>query len=118
MSAAAERRVRLFRSRVQIRAWDYRQRHLSRGVWFRLRRVLAGAERAFVISDDEARILEAEGYPLADVGAQLAPPKVIVKVPLARAAQLASAREVPVALSAALLQASSLALVPFDEADG
>ncbi|HEV8358624.1 MAG TPA: hypothetical protein VGX21_05695 [Methylomirabilota bacterium] len=44
-----ERRVRQVRSRVAVQAWEYRQRHHAKGVWMRLRRILADAQAAYVI---------------------------------------------------------------------
>ena len=114
MSAALERRVRQYRSRRLILAWDYRQRHHSRGAWFRLRRLLAGASQAFVISTEDAAQLRAEGLMADPVGNEFEPPKVIVCVSKPRAAGLESAREVPVALTVDLLNARWVALVPFD----
>ena len=46
MIETLERRVRQYRSRMLIRAFDYRQRHHAGGVWFRLRRLLAGTSQA------------------------------------------------------------------------
>jgi hypothetical protein len=43
-----------------IRAWAYRKRHHARGVWFRLRRLLADASHAYVISSNDADQLRAE----------------------------------------------------------
>ena len=51
MTEAVERRLRQLRSRVLVRAWDYRQRNHARGVWFRLRRVLAEASQAYARLD-------------------------------------------------------------------
>jgi hypothetical protein len=41
MGPAYERRVREQHARMLVRSLDYRQRRHARGVWFRLRRVLA-----------------------------------------------------------------------------
>ena len=57
MSPAFERRIRERRARMLERSSEYRHRSHARGVWFRLRRVLADASAAFVISEDEARTL-------------------------------------------------------------
>jgi len=62
MSASLERRARQYRSRMLIRAWDYRQRGHARGVWFRLRRVLADASHAYAVSASDADRLRAEQY--------------------------------------------------------
>lgn len=114
MSAVLERRVRQYRSRRLIQAWDYRQRHHARGAWFRLRRLLAGASQALVISPEDAAQLRAEGLMAEPVGNEFEPPTVIVCVPKSRVAGLGSAREVPVALTADLLNARCVALVRFD----
>ena len=114
MSAVLEQRARQYRSRMLIRAWDYRQRHHARGVWYRLRRLLAGTSRAYVVSVRDAAQLGAEGFADEPVGRAIAPPKVIVCVPQERVAALASAREVPVRLGGDLLGAECLVLVPFN----
>ena len=114
MNPALERRLHQLRSRVLVRSWDYRQRRHARGVWFRLRRVLADASAAYAIPSDEARRLIAEGYRAEPVGAEIEPPKLIVFVPAERLAQIASARPVPVRLGGEWLSAECLALTPFD----
>ncbi len=114
MNPSLERRVNQLRSRVLVRSWDYRQRRHARGVWFRLRRVLAEASAAYVIPSDEARRLIAEGYRAEPVGDEIEPPKLIVFVPAERLAQIASARPVPVRLGGDWLSAECLALTPFD----
>jgi len=113
VTQAFDRRVAEFRARVLVRSWEYRQRHHARGVWFRLRRVLAGASAAFVVPSDAAAALAAEGYSLEPVGQALEPPKSILFVPADRVARIASAREVPVRLSRELLEAPCLVLTPF-----
>jgi hypothetical protein len=108
-----ERRVRQVRSRVAVRAWEYRQRHHAKGVWLRLRRALADAQAAFVIPDGEAERLIAEGFRPEAVGRELEPPKIILFLPAARVARLVGAREIPVRLEVELLEAPALALVRF-----
>jgi len=108
------RRLRELRSRVLVRDFDYRQRRLARGVWFRLRRVLAFASEAYVLPRDEAGRLIAEGHVPEPVGRELEPPRVILYVPRERVAAIASARPVAVRLSAEVLSAEFLALVPFE----
>jgi hypothetical protein len=110
---SAERRLRQLRSRVLVRAWDYRQRHHSRGVWYRLRRVLAEAREAYAVSAQEAAELIAEGCVPEPVGAELAPARPILFVTADRARRLASARPLAVRLSAELLGAEGLALTRF-----
>jgi hypothetical protein len=109
-----ERRLRQQRSRVAVRSWDYRQRHHARGVWFRLRRILADAQAAFAIPCDEAAKLIAEGYPAEPVGRELEPPKVLFFVPANRVAQIGSAQRLAVRLGADLLGAECIALTPFE----
>jgi hypothetical protein len=108
-----ERRVRQVRSRVAVRAWEYRQRHHAKGVWMRLRRILADAAAAYVIPESEAERLVAEGFPPEPVGRELEPAKVILFLPAERVARLAGAREIPVRLEVELLEAPALALVRF-----
>lgn len=114
MNSSLEARVRQLRSRVVIRSWVYRQRHHARGVWFRLRRVLADTSAAYVLPSDEARKLIAEGCRAEPVGDELEPPKLIVFAPAERVAQIPSARPVPVRLSGELLEAECLALTRFE----
>lgn len=97
-----------------MRSLDYSQRRHARGVWFRLRRVLADASAAYIIPEDEARKLVAEGHREEPVGLELEPPKLIVMASSARIAQIASAQPVPIRLSGELLAARSLALTPFE----
>jgi len=110
-----ERRLREMRARAQIRSWEYRQRHRGKGVWNRLRRVLAQAERAFVVSAEDARQLISEGFGPAPVGGELHPKKTILVVPAERVQQLTSRKETPVRLSVQLLTAREIVLVPFAE---
>jgi hypothetical protein len=114
MTPVYESRIRAYRRRVLVRSWEYRQRHHAHGTWFRLRRALADASAAFVISPEDARGLAAEGLPVLPVGTELAPPKLIVVVPAARIAGIRSARPIAVRLSADLLSAECLALTLFD----
>ncbi len=114
MTPAFERRLRQQRSRVTVRAWDYRQRLHARGVWFRLRRVLADAREAYAIPRDEALKLIAEGFPAEPVGHELEPSKLVLFVPAGRLERVASAQPLPLRLGAALLQAECIALTPFE----
>jgi len=111
--SSLEQRLRQFRSRVLARSWDYRQRHSARGVWFRLRRVLTDASEVYSVTREDAAELLAAGYRTEPVGQQLEPPKLIVFAPAARLVRLASARALTVRLSAELLAAECLVLVPF-----
>jgi hypothetical protein len=118
VTAIQERRLRDLRSRVLVRAFDHRQRRHARGVWFRFRRALAFASEAYALPRDEAERLIAEGYRPEPVGQELEPPRVILLVPRERVAGIATARPLAVRLSAEMLTAECLALVPFEvEAD-
>jgi len=111
-----QRRAQEIRTRAAVRAWDYRQRAYSRGVWFRLRRVLADAEDAYAISREDAAELVVEGYRPEPVGQELEPPKVLVFVSRERLSQCSSPRAVPlVGMGPALLAETHLALVRFPE---
>lgn len=114
MTAIHERRLRELRSRVLVRAFDHRQRRHARGVWFRLRRVLALAKEAYAIAPDDGHRLMAEGHSAEPVGRELEPSRVILFVSAERVAKIPSARTLAVRLSAEMLSAECLALVPFE----
>ena len=78
MRPALERRARQVRSRAQVRAWESRQRNHARGGWFRLRRALADAAEAYLVSGDEMQRLLQDGHRVLEVGKEFSPPKVIV----------------------------------------
>jgi hypothetical protein len=114
VTPAQERRLRELRSRALVRAFDYRQRRHARGVWFRLRRVLAGASAAYALPAAEGQRLVAEGHRPEPVGQELEPPRLILLVTAERVARIAAARPLEMRLSAELLSAECLALVPFE----
>jgi hypothetical protein len=118
MSDRLERRAREARTRALIRSWEYRQRHHAKGVWFRLRRLLAGARAAFAVPEAEARRLVAEGHRPEPVGEELEPPKTILFVTRERLEGIAERRELPVRLGSELLAARFLVLVAFEEEAG
>ncbi len=105
-------RARRIRQRALVRAWEYRQRNYSKGVWYRLRRVLVDAGQAWVIDEAEADRLEAAGRAPHPVGRELAPPKRLFIVNRDELRDIRVRRQIPVRMSAELLQARSLALVP------
>lgn len=116
-SGALERmrdRARAVRARAAIRSWEYRQRNLAAGVWYRLRRVLAAARAAYVISNDDARHLVAEGYREEPCGCEVSPEKSLIFVDEQRLATIASRREIRVGLGPEFLQATAVALLPFE----
>lgn len=107
-------RARAVVARAEVRRWQYRQRHLAAGVWYRLRRVLADAREAYVISADDAGRLVSEGYRAEPCGAGLEPPKTILVVDPSRLSAIDSRRPIPVGLGPDLLTAPAIALVAFD----
>ena len=107
-------RARAVRSRAAIRSWNYRQRNLSAGVWFQIRRVLADARDAYAISDTDARQLLAEGCTPEACGARLEPEKTILFVDPVRLSKIESRRQIPVRLGPDFLLTSAVALIAFD----
>lgn len=108
-------RARQARTRAALRSWNYRQRNLAAGVWFRLRRVLAEARMAYVISDDDARRLMGEGYRSQPCGAEVVPRKTILFIDEPRLAKTEGCRRIPVGLGPDFLGATAIALVAFDD---
>ena len=115
MSEALHERVRRMRERLLIRTWEYRQRNLAKGVWFRLRRVLVDAAEAWIIDERDADRLETDGHLPLPVGRALAPPKRMFFLTEAEVAAISDRRRVPVRLGGELLQASAIALVAHAE---
>jgi hypothetical protein len=118
LTVAQGRRLRELRSRVVVRAFDYRQRRHARGVWFRFRRLLAFAKEAYAIPRDEGERLIAEGYRPEPVGRELEPERVVLFVPAARVGAIATAQPLAVRLSAEVLSVECLALVAFEAEAG
>ena len=108
-------RARAVRTRATVRSWNYRQRNLAAGVWFRLRRVLADARAAYVISDADARRLVAEGYRREACGREVAPEKTILFVDEWRLSKLEACRPIPLSLGPDFLSARAIALIAFDD---
>lgn len=117
-TAVLEERARRVRASAAVRAWEYRQRDHAKGVRFRLRRLLAGAESAWSLPEEEARRLLAEDYRAAEVGGLLEPPKVLVVVPKDRLRTVPGLAPVELRLGPELLAARWLALVPFRWEEG
>lgn len=107
-------RIREIRARGRIRRWEYRQRNLAHGAWMRFRTALAQAERAFRISAELYAALAAADAKIDDRGAGLEPPRRIVWISRAQAAELPGALELVLRLDAEMLAAEELALVAFD----
>jgi hypothetical protein len=109
-----QRRARSVRMRGRVRAWEYRQRNLASGVWFRLRRVLADARDAYAISNEEARALIEEGYRPEPCGGEISPGKTLIFVDEARLARIEGRAPIRVGLDQDFLAASAVALVAFE----
>lgn len=101
------------KQRLAVRAWEYRQRHGSKGVWDRLRFVLALSEHAFAIDDAMAASLTAQGHRPHAVGAELEPQRMYVVLAAEDARCVAGAQEIAVRLDAEFLGHAKVALVLF-----
>jgi hypothetical protein len=106
-------RLRKMKQRLAVRSWEYRQRNASKGVWDRLRRMLALSERAFVLDDRIAADLIASGVLPEPVGAELEPPRRYFVLAASQIAAVAGAREITVSLDAQFLASADVALVRF-----
>ena len=111
---AMRARAQAVRARAAVRQWEYRQRHLAAGVWYRLRRVLADAKAAYAISEDDARRLIAEGYVPEACGRSLAPEKTLLFIDEVRLSTLPSAIPIPITLGPQMLTAPAVALIAFE----
>jgi hypothetical protein len=114
MTEILHQRARRIRERELVRAWEYRQREYSHGVWFRLRRVLADAAQAWIIGEDDAGMLEKEGFSPEPVGREIEPPKRMFVLPASALGRIGQRKEIAVRLSADFLAARSLVLIPHD----
>ena len=113
MSESLHRRVEQIRARAKVRAWTYRQRQHAKGVWDRLRRILADARIAYAISEKDAAMLQARGIVPEPVGLELEPSKTILFVSPAQLATISDKQELAVRLNAEFLQARYIALERF-----
>jgi hypothetical protein len=111
MSVDLNERVRRMREKSLVRAWEYRQRNHSNGVWYRFRRVLVDASEAWIIGEGEADRLVSAGCTPLPIGSELAPAKRLFFVTYERLKEIGSRKQVPVRLCAELIQAPSLALI-------
>lgn len=106
-------RVRAARAADLARRFDYRQRNHARGAWFRLRRLLSEAATVWQISTEDAERLRALGVSPEPVGFELEPSISIHLVSEDQLRGLRSREPLAVRLSAELLRARCLALVPW-----
>jgi hypothetical protein len=111
VNEALHERARRARERALIRAWEYRQRHYAKGVWYRFRRVLVDAAAAWIIGDDDGDRLESGGRVPLPVGRELAPPIRLFFLSEEEVKAISDRRQVPPRLCSELLQARNLALV-------
>ena len=115
--AAHVERARRHRQRVVVRAWEQRQLFTSKGVWWRLARLLAYSERGFSIDLATSLELERRGSPPPAVGLELSPPLRIHVLAADRAEEVPRLEELVLRPSRELFTAGQLVLVPFDGAD-
>lgn len=115
MRASLEKRARAVKSRAAVRAWEYRQRNLAKGTWHQLRRLLAHSSHAYVLTEQAARDLIAEGHRFEPVGERLEPPKILLFVPAERLDHVADKQPIPVRLGLDFLAARYVALVRFED---
>ncbi len=113
MTGSLHDRARLIREKALVRAWEYRQRHHAKGVWRRLQRLLVDAEEAWLIGEEEADGLVAAGRAPQSIGFELVPEKRIFLLDASELETVRGRRRIPVRMSAELLQARSIALIPF-----
>ena len=118
MSDILHRRERAIREAVLIRAWKYRQRNHAGGAWYRLRRTLVDAAEVWVLDESGAELLERAGSKALAVGSELIPAKSMYVITRAQLEAIPNRRPIAVRLSAELLAARYLALVPHDPAAG
>jgi hypothetical protein len=107
-------RARKIHERKLVLAWEYRQRAHSKGTWFRLRRALVDAKEAWEIGESDAEELVERGIEPLAVGRELEPPKRLFVTTAELLETLSSRRQIRVGLSADLLQAKNVVLVPFE----
>lgn len=106
-------RIRKMKQRLAVRAWEYRQRDTSKGVWDRLRALLALSEHALALDEAEVDALLRAGHAPHRVGAQLAPARRYFVLTPADASAIARSREIPLRLDTAFLAEPRVALVLF-----
>ncbi len=112
MNEKLHARAQRVRERSLIRAWEYRQRTSSKGVWNRFRRILVDAAEAWIIDDADADALEANGHIPHPVGRELAPPKRLFFLTRKELEAAPHRRQVPVRLHSELLLARGLVFIP------
>lgn len=115
--AAHAERARRHRQRVALRQWEQRQLFTSKGVWWRLARLLGHSERGYAIDRALSERLAAEGIAPHPVGLELAPALRIHVVSAERASGLSLSTELVLRPTASLLTAEHIVLVPFHGAD-
>ena len=112
MNEKLHARVRHMREQSIIRAWEYRQRSSSKGVWHRFRRVLVNAAEAWIISEPDANLLETRGFVPLPVGREFEPPKRLFFLAGEDLEAVLQRMQVPVRLHGELLLARSVVFLP------
>jgi len=113
MSRSLHRRVQEIKARQTIRAWELRQNDCSKGVWFRLRRMLADVHSVYAVSEQTVQKLLAEDYASEQVGRELEPTKELIFIDESRLQQIPERRALAVRLDAAFLTERFLVLICF-----
>ncbi len=106
-------RLRKQRQRIAVRAWEQRQLDTSKGVWWRLSRLLGYSERGFTIDEATARSLEEAGHAPHPVGLELEPPRRIYVLAAIEAARMTLGATIELRPTAAFLAEERIVLVPF-----
>jgi len=106
-----EQRVARMRQRLVVRAWEYRQRDLAKGVWTKVRRLLVDAESAWIIDAADVEIVRAAGIRPESDGLRLQPPKEIRFVSSEVLSTLPSRQTIDLGMNAAFLEATHVVLV-------
>ena len=112
MNERLHARVRRMREQSIIRAWEYRQRSSSKGVWHRFRRVLVNAAEVWIIGELDADLLETCGFIPLPVGREFDPPKRLFFLTREDLETVLQRKQVPVRLHGELLLARDVALLP------
>ena len=107
-------RVKQVRAHARIRRWEYRQRNTAHGAWFRFRRALGFAERAYALSEEDAAQLIRDGASTDVGGRDLEPPRTLLWIRADQLSSIPTARPLPLPLGPELLGPRWIALVPFE----
>jgi hypothetical protein len=116
VTARMEKRAREIHARLAVRAWEYRQRNLAHGEWFKPRWALMKAKEAWEMPESGARRLIASGVRPLDAGARLEPSKTLLVVDAKDVETVDGRVPLPLLMNERLLAARWILLVPFENA--